>query len=53
MHMSILNTDFLSTIRYLEKIMPQTIVRSAVIYDGTEEKDTLVDGVYHYRTIFD
>lgn len=47
------NTDFLSTIRYLEKIMPQTIVRSAVIYDGTEEKDTLVDGVYHYRTIFE
>ncbi len=47
------NSDFMSAIRYLEKIMPQAIVRSAVIYDGREEKDTLIDGVYHYRTIFE
>lgn len=46
-------SDFLSTIRYLEKIMPQAIVRSAVIYDGKEEKDTIIDGAYHYRTIFE
>lgn len=47
------NSDFLSAIRYLEKIMPQAIVRSAVIYDGKEEKDTLIDGIYNYRTIFE
>lgn len=46
-------SDFLSTIRYLEKIMPQAIVRSAVIYDGKEEKDTIIDGAYHYLTIFE
>lgn len=46
-------SDFLNTIRYLEKIMPQAIVRSAVIYDGKEEKDTIIDGAYHYRTIFE
>lgn len=47
------NSDFSSTIKYLEKIMPQAIARSAVVYDGKEEKDTLIDGVYHYRTIFE
>lgn len=47
------NPDFLNTIKYLEKIMPQAIVRSAVIYDGQEEKDTLIDGLYNYRTIFE
>lgn len=46
-------SDFLNTIRYLEKIMPQAIVRSAVIYDGKEEKDTIIDGAYHYWTIFE
>lgn len=47
------NSKFLSTIKYLEKIMPQTIVRSGIIYDGKEERDTTIDGVYYYRTMFD
>lgn len=46
------NSDFLSTIHYLEKIMPTTIARSAVIYDGTEEIRTEIDGVFNYRTLF-
>lgn len=47
------NSDFLSAIKYIEKIMPQVIVRSAIIYDGKEEKDSPIDGAYHYRTIFE
>lgn len=46
------NSDFLSTIHYLEKIMPTTIARSGVIYDGTEEIRTEIDGVFNYRTLF-
>ncbi|MBQ0089103.1 MAG: ATP-binding protein [Prevotellaceae bacterium] len=46
------NSDFLSTIHYLEKIMPTTIAHSAVIYDGTEEIRTEIDGVFNYRTLF-
>ena len=46
------NSDFLSTIRYLEKIMPTAIIRSAVIYDGTEEIRTDMDGLFNYRTLF-
>lgn len=49
----IYNSDFMSTIKYLEKIMPQTIVRSAVIYDGKEEFFKPLEGVYNYRTIFE
>ncbi len=46
------HSDFMSTIKYLEKVMPQAIVRSAVIYDGAEENDLAINGVYNYRTIF-
>lgn len=46
------NSDFLSTIHYLEKIMPTTIARSGVIYDGTEEIRTEIEGVFNYRTLF-
>lgn len=46
------NSDFLSTIHYLEKIMPAAIVRSAVIYDGTEEIQTQINGLFNYRTLF-
>lgn len=46
------NSDFLSTILYLEKIMPNAIIRSAVIYDGTEEIQTERDGLFSYRTLF-
>lgn len=49
----IYNSDFMSTIKYLEKIMPKTIVRSAVIYDGKEENFLPIEGVYNYRTIFE
>ncbi len=49
----IYNSDFMSTIKYLEKIMPKTIVRSAVIYDGKEENNLPIEGVYNYRTIFE
>lgn len=49
----IYNSDFMSTIKYLEKIMPKTIVRSAVIYDGKEENILPIEGVYNYRTIFE
>lgn len=46
------NSDFLSTIHYLEKVMPTAIVRSAVIYDGTEEIQTQINGLFNYRTLF-
>lgn len=47
------NSNFLNTIKYLERIMPQAIVRSGIIYDGMEERNTPTDGVFYYRTVFD
>ena len=45
------NSDFLSTIKYLEKIMPEVINRSAVIYDGVDEISTELDGAFNYRSL--
>lgn len=43
------NKDFLKGIDYLKDIFKTRITRSAILYDGKEEKHTRQNGLYNYK----
>lgn len=43
------NSDFFKSLRYLSRLMPSQVVRTAVVYDGVETRDTVIDGLVNYR----
>lgn len=45
--------DFMRSIKHLEEVLGEDIVRSCVAYDGELESPTLMRGIYNFRNITD
>lgn len=44
--------DFLRGLMYFKKIFPQEVEKSMVLYDGTMENQSNINGLLNFRTIF-
>lgn len=44
--------DFLKGLMYFKKIFPQEVEKSMVLYDGTMENQSNINGLLNFRTIF-
>jgi predicted AAA+ superfamily ATPase len=45
------NSTFTANLRYLHSLLPEQLVRSAVIYDGESFADKPMEGAYNFRDI--
>lgn len=43
------NSDYFKHLKYLQELLKDRITRTAVIYDGKQENDKAINGIYNFR----
>ena len=46
------HSDWLSDLKYLQGLMPETLISTQVIYDGDEQQLSQYNGLHNYRSFF-
>ena len=45
------NTDYFKNLKYLTGLMPEQVIKSGVIYDGKEQRTTVLEGLTNFRSL--
>ena len=43
------DSDYFKHLKYLQELLKDRITRTAVIYDGKQENDKAINGIYNFR----